>query len=63
MVKVTYTCFAVPPEGILVGKVYDVGTDEKGSFYGDEKEKVYADKEFIDMIFSAVEEPTNTKKK
>lgn len=62
MAKVVYTCFAVPPEGILIGKVYETGTDEKGSYYGDEKDKVYADKEFINMIFSPVVEKEVKKK-
>lgn len=56
MARVTYSCFAVPPEGIIIGKIYDTGTDEKGSYYADEKEKIYADKEFINMIFSTIVE-------
>lgn len=54
MAKVTYKCFAVPPEGILIGKVYETGKDEKGTFYLDGKDKVYAEQEFINMIFSPV---------
>ena len=61
MAKVTYTCFAVPPEGILIGKIYDTGKDEKGFFYADDKDKVYCKEEYIKMLFSLVE--TEVKKK
>jgi hypothetical protein len=54
MAKVTYTCFAVPPEGILIGKVYETGKDEKGSYYSDNGKKIYADEQFINMIFSPI---------
>lgn len=54
MAKVTYTCFAVPPEGILIGKVYETGKDDKGAFYLDGKDKVYAEQGFINMLFSPV---------
>lgn len=57
MAKVTYTCFAIPPEGIFIGKVYDTGKDEKGHFYSDGVEKVYCDEEYINTLFSPVEEP------
>ena len=55
MAKVTYTCFAVPPEGILIGKTYETGKDEKGNFYMDGKEKFYASIDYINMLFSPVE--------
>lgn len=57
MAKVVYTCFAVPPEGILIGKIYETGKDEKGSYYIDGTEKIYADKEYINTLFSPVETP------
>lgn len=55
MAKVTYSCFAVPPEGILIGKVYETGKDEKGTYYIDGKEKIYASAEYINMLFSQIE--------
>ena len=63
MAKVTYTCFAVPPEGILIGKVYETGKDEKGTFYSDGKDKVYAEQEFINMIFSPIPVVSENKSK
>lgn len=62
MSKVTYTCFAVPPEGILIGKVYNTGKDEKGYYYSDEKGKIYADDSYISMLFTPIEEPKVQKK-
>jgi hypothetical protein len=59
MDKVVYTCYAIPPEGILIGKIYEVGKDkEKGYFYTDGNERVYADKDYIYMLFSKVETKT-----
>lgn len=63
MAKVTYTCFAVPPEGILIGKVYETGKDEKGSYYVDDKEKIYCEESYIKMIFSPIVESKVTKSK
>lgn len=57
MAKVVYTCFAVPPEGILIGKIYETGKDEKGYFYVDGEAKVYCDEEYINTLFSPIEEP------
>lgn len=58
MDKVVYTCYAIPPEGILIGKIYEVGKDSKGYFYTDGNEKVYADKDYIYMLFSKVDTKT-----
>lgn len=57
MAKVVYTCFAVPPDGILIGKVYETGKDEKGFFYADGENKVYCEEEYINTLFSLIEEP------
>jgi len=60
MDKVVYTCFAVPPEGIYVGRTYEVGKDKDGWFYTDGKIKVYAEKDYIYMLFSKVETENKT---
>ena len=56
MAKVVYTCFSVPPEGILIGKVYETGKDEKGYFYVDNQVKIYCEEEYINTLFSPIEE-------
>lgn len=56
MAKVTYTCFAVPPEGILIGKVYETGKDDKGFFYADKENKTYCDEAYINMLFTSVKD-------
>jgi hypothetical protein len=60
MEKVTYTSFAVPPEGIYIGRIYEVGKDKDGWFYTDGKTKAYADKDYIFMLFSKVETENKT---
>lgn len=62
MAKVTYTCFAIPPEGILVGKIYETGKDSNGSFYTDGIDKVYANEDYIKMIFSEAQSVKTAKK-
>ena len=63
MAKVTYTCFAVPPEGVLIGKVYETGKDEKGFYYADGDKKIYCEEDYINMLFSPVVEKTVKKSK
>ncbi|MDF2588226.1 MAG: hypothetical protein K0S41_2067 [Anaerocolumna sp.] len=55
MKKITYSCPAVPPEGIFVGKIYETGKDEKGFYYTDGKIKVHEEEAFINMLFSPIE--------
>lgn len=55
MDKVTYTCYAIPPEGILIGRIYEVGKDKDGFYFTDGKEKTYADQKYIYMLFSKIE--------
>lgn len=53
--KIIYTCPAVPPDGIVLSKVYEFGKDKKGFFYADKVKKVYAELKWIKMLFSPVE--------
>jgi hypothetical protein len=61
MEKVKYSCIAVPPEGIKLNTVYEVGKDEKGYFYTDGNTKTYEDEKIINMLFSAIETPKKSK--
>ena len=34
-VKLTYTCFAAPPENVYMNRIYRIGKDVKGFFFTD----------------------------
>jgi hypothetical protein len=59
--KATYTCYSIPPDGILIGAVYEIGSDKNGTYYSNGKNKVYADKEYINMLFTEVKKNDGSK--
>lgn len=56
MVKIRYTCAAVPPQGISVSAVYDCGKDKEG-FYIQKSSgsKQYIDVDLLKMLFTPVD--------
>jgi len=61
MIKVKYNCIAVPPDGIKLNTIYEIGKDENGSFYTDGKVKTYEDEKIINMLFAPIETTKKTK--
>lgn len=54
-IKLSYTCFAYPPENIHMDRVYSIGKDSKGFYFtdGDYVQHVKDDELwFIKMLFT-----------
>lgn len=54
MTEIKYNCFAEPPYGISIDRIYLFGHDSKGYFYVDNKDKNYLDIEVIKMLFKPI---------
>ena len=55
IVKMNYTSIAMPPNGIVVSRTYDLKKDEKGYYYEVQKEKRYIEIELLKSLFSPVD--------
>ena len=55
IVKMNYTSIAMPPNGIVVSRMYDLKKDEKGYYYEVQKEKRYIEIELLKSLFSPVD--------
>ena len=54
VVKLQYTCPALPPHFVNANLVYEYGKDEKGYYFANGDNKTYAELWFIKMLFSPV---------
>ena len=55
IVKMNYTSIAMPPNGIVVSRTYDLKKDEKGYYYEVQKEKRYIEIELLKSLFSPID--------
>ena len=54
-IMIKYTSFASAPKGIIPTKAYSFGKDSKGYFYEDNNKKIYAELNYIKMLFSPID--------
>lgn len=53
---VIYSSYAIPPEGIKVGRTYQFGKDKSGCYISDILGNQHMDIEYIKALFSPVNE-------
>lgn len=59
MTEIKYNCFAEPPYGISIDRIYLFGHDSKGYFYSD-KNKNYLSLNEIKMLFVPIKGDWNS---
>lgn len=55
MTKLKYTCFAMPPKGISVSGVYELGKDDEGYFVSKGKFTFRDELFLLKMLFTPID--------